>query len=91
MVIADADVGATGALISEHAHLDLTDGIIHTTGSMPENPLLAEALENLRPFEGRGGPAPVVAHADDLDQVVDASVASGTLSRKGRHDPPPGR
>jgi hypothetical protein len=81
-----AAVGVTGALISELAqlgHLDLTDGIIRTTGSMPENPQLAQALENLRPFEGKKlGRRRVSLTQTTWTQVVDAMVASGTLGRK---------
>lgn len=81
-----AAVGVTGALITELVqlgHLDLTDGVIRNTGSVPGNPLLAAALESLRPYEAKMlkrrlwplTPTP-------WTQVVDAMVTSGTLGRK---------
>ena len=51
-----AAVGVTGALIIElvrDGHVDLADGRIHLTGTVPTHPQLALTLENLRPHEGR--------------------------------------
>src|SRR5436190_930442 len=49
-------VGVTGALISELAlqgHVDLADGRVRLTGTRPEQPLLAQVLDNLAPHEGK--------------------------------------
>ena len=80
-------VGVTGALISELAqlgHLDLTDGTIHLTGSTPKSPLLAEALENLRPNEGKKLARRLSSLTQtSWTQVTNAMVAEGALGREG--------
>jgi hypothetical protein len=79
-------VGVTGALITELAqegHVELTDGVIHLTGTRPTHPLLAGALDHLAPFEGKKlkGKLASVKKAG-WSQVVDAMVASGALGRE---------
>lgn len=81
-----AAIGVTGALITELAqdgHVDLTDGRIRLTGSRPAVPLLAQALENLAPHEGKKLKSRLgsIKHAG-WAEVVDAMVAEGVLGRK---------
>lgn len=81
-----AAVGVTGALITELAqdgHVDLTDGRIRLTGSVPTHPLLVQTLENLRPHEGKKlkSRLPAVKHSG-WAEVVDAMVAAGVIGRE---------
>ena len=81
-----AAIGVTGALVAELAldgHLDLTDGRIRLTGTRPADPLLAQALDNVAPHEGRKLKSRLgsIKHAG-WSEVVDAMVASGTLGRE---------
>ena len=81
-----AAVGVTGALVAELAidgHLDLTDGRIRLTGTRPADPLLAQALDNVAPHEGKRLKSRLgsIKHAG-WSEVVDAMVASGTLGRE---------
>lgn len=81
-----AAVGVTGALITELAqdgHVDLTDGRIRLTGSVPTHPLLVQTLENLRPHEGKKlkSRLPAVKHSG-WTEVVDAMVAAGVIGRE---------
>lgn len=81
-----AAVGVTGALVTElvqQGHLDLTDGRVHLTGSRPTHPLLAQALDNLAPHEGKKLRAKLAAvkHAG-WKEVVDAMVADGVIGRE---------
>ena len=48
--------GVTGALVAELAlagHVDLSDGRIRLTGTRPDHPLLARALDNLAPHKDK--------------------------------------
>ena len=79
-------VGVTGALITELAqdgHVDLADGRIRLTGSRPTHPLLAQALDNLAPHEGRKLKSRLasVKHAG-WNEVVDAMIEGGVIGRE---------
>jgi hypothetical protein len=79
-------VGVTGALVTELAlegHLDLAGGRIHLTGTQPSNPLLARALENIEPHEGRKLKSRFssIEHAG-WSEVVDAMVDAGVIGRE---------
>jgi hypothetical protein len=79
-------VGVTGALVAElvqDGNLDLTDGRIHLTGSMPTHPLLAQTLASLAPHEGKKLKSRLssVKHAG-WREVVDGMVAAGVLGRE---------
>jgi hypothetical protein len=81
-------VGVTGALITElvhDGHVDLGDGRIRPTGSTPAHPLLAQALANLAPHEGKKLKSCLayVKHAG-WSEVVDHMVAEGVLGREQR-------
>ncbi len=81
-----ASVGVTGALITELAsegHIDLADGRIHLTGTVPTNPLLAQTLDNLRPHEGKKlkSRLSAVKHSG-WPEVVDAMVDTGMIGRE---------
>jgi hypothetical protein len=82
----NAAVGVTGALVTELAldgHLDLADGRIRLTGTRPTDPLLAQALDNVAPHEGKRLKSRLgsVKHAG-WSEVVDAMVAAGILGRE---------
>lgn len=79
------EVGVTGALISQLAlqgHVDLAGGRVHLTGSRPEHPLLAQALDNLAPIEGKKlkNRLSSVKHAG-WSEVVDGMVDAGVIGR----------
>jgi hypothetical protein len=79
-------VGVTGALVSELAldgHLDLADGRIRVTGTAPAHPLLAQALDNVRPHEGKKLKSRLgaIKHSG-WPEVVDGMVDAGTLGRE---------
>lgn len=79
-------VGVTGALITELAqdgHVDLADGRIRLTGSQPTHPLLAQALDNLAPHEGKKLKSRLgsVRHAG-WNEVVDGMIAAGVIGRE---------
>jgi len=81
-----AAVGVTGALVTQLAqegHVDLADGRIRLTGTKPTPPLLAQALENLAPYEGKKLKSRLgsVKHAG-WSEVVDAMVDAGILGRE---------
>jgi hypothetical protein len=81
-----AAVGVQGALVTELAqqgHLELGDGRIRLTGTRPDHPLLAQALDNLAPHEGKKLKSRLssVKHAG-WNEVVDAMVADGVLGRQ---------
>lgn len=81
-----AALGVTGALIADlvmEGHVDLADGRIRLTGTIPTNPLLAQTLENLRPHDGKklSSRFPAVKHSG-WPEVVDAMVAAGVLGRE---------
>jgi len=83
-----AAVGVTGALVTElvqDGHVDLAGGRIHVTGTRPAQPLLAQALDNLAPHEGKKLKSRLgaVKHAG-WNEVVDAMVAEGVLGRVKR-------
>lgn len=81
-----AAVGVTGALVAElvlDGHLDVADGRIHPTGTRPEHPMLAQALENVARHEGKK----LKSRFDDIEhsgwsEVVDGMVESGVLGRE---------
>ena len=79
-------VAVTGALVSElvlDGHLDLTDGRIHRTGTVPTDPLLAQALDNMGPIDGQRLKHRVdrIRHAG-WNEVVDGLVDKGVIDRK---------
>ena len=79
-------VGVTGALVAElvlDGHVEVGDGRIHLTGSRPAHPMLAQALDNLAPHEGKKLTSRLgsVKHAG-WKEVVDAMVDTGTLGRE---------
>ena len=79
-------VGVQGALVTElvqQGHVDLRDGRIRLTGTRPGHPLLARALDNLAPHEGKKLKSRLssVKHAG-WGEVVDAMVADGVLGRE---------
>lgn len=79
-------VGVTGALVTElvqQGHVDLADGRVHLTGSRPTHPLLAQALDNLVPHEGKKLKSRLgaVKHSG-WKEVVDGMVAAGALGRE---------
>ena len=81
-----AAVGVQGALVTElvqEGHVDLAGGRIRLTGTRPEHPLLAQALDNLAPHEGKKLKRRLssVKHAG-WSEVVDAMVAEGMLGRE---------
>jgi hypothetical protein len=83
---AAAAVGVTGALVTElvqDGHVELADGRIRLTGTKPTHPLLAQALENLAPHEGKKLKSRLssVKHAG-WSEVVNAMVADGVLGRE---------
>lgn len=80
-----AAVGVTGALVTELAqqgHVDFAGGRVHLTGTRPTHPILAQALDNLAPHEGKKLKARLAAvkHAG-WKEVVDAMIAEGVLGR----------
>lgn len=82
----NAAVGVTGALVTELAldgYLDLTDGRIRLTGTRPSDPLLAQALDNVAPHEGKRLKSRLgaIKHAG-WSEVVDAMVEAGILGRE---------
>ncbi|MEO6715018.1 MAG: GPP34 family phosphoprotein [Mycobacteriales bacterium] len=83
---AAAAVGVTAALVTELAqqgHVDLTDGRITLTGSRPEHPLLAQALDNLAPHEGKKLKSRLgaVRHSG-WREVVDGMIDAGIVGRE---------
>lgn len=82
----NAAIGVTGALIAELArdgHVDLADGRLRLTGTIPPHPLLAQTLENLRPHEGKKlkSRLTTIKHAG-WSEVVDAMVDTGVVGRE---------
>jgi hypothetical protein len=79
-------VGVTGALVTEliqARHLRLDDGRINLTGTTPSHPLLAQVLENLKPYEGKELKRKLAAvKHSGWSEVVDAMVAEGVLGRE---------
>jgi hypothetical protein len=78
--------GVTGALLSELAldgHLDLSDGRIRLTGSRPTHPLLAQALDNTAPHEGKKLKSRLanIKHSG-WTEVVDGMVEADVLGRE---------
>ena len=82
----NAALGVTGALIAELArdgHVDLAEGRIRLTGTIPTDPLLAQTLENLRPHEGKKLKSRLTAiKHSGWSEVVDAMVIAGVLGRE---------
>ena len=81
-----AAVGVTGALVTELAqagHLDLDDGRIRLTGTWPTHPLLAQALENIGPHDGKKLKSKLasIKHAG-WSEVVDSMVDNGVIGRE---------
>jgi hypothetical protein len=81
-----AAVGVTGALITElsqQGHLDLSDGRIHLTGTTPTHPLLLQALDNVRKYEGKTLKRRLssIKHSG-WSEVVDLMIHEGKLGRK---------
>ena len=81
-----AALGVTGALITELArdgHVDLAEGRIRLTGTIPTHPLLFQTLENLRPHEGKPLKSRLAAvKHSGWAEVVDAMVAAGVIGRE---------
>lgn len=82
----NAAVGVTGALVTQlvqEGHLALDDGRIRLTGSRPSHPMLAQAVDNLAPHDGKKlkGKLSSVKHAG-WKEVVDGMVAAGVLGRE---------
>lgn len=85
---AAAAVAVTGALVTEltlDGHVDLSDGRIRLTGSRPEHPMLARALDNLAPHDGKKLKSRfgTIRHAG-WREVVDGMVAAGVIGREKR-------
>jgi hypothetical protein len=81
-----AAIGVTGALVTElvlDGHVDLADGRIHPAETRPEHPLLAQALDNLRPHAGKKLTSRLgsIKHAG-WSEVVDGMIAAGVLGRQ---------
>lgn len=81
-----AAVGVTGALITElvqSGHLAVDDGRIHLTGTRPDHPLLAQALDNVAPHEGKKLKSRLgsIKHAG-WREVVDTMVDAGVIGRE---------
>jgi hypothetical protein len=79
-------VGVTGALITElieGGHLELNDGRIHLTGTLPPHPLLRQVLDNVAPHEGKQLKARLaqVKHSG-WREVVDLMIEEGALGRE---------
>jgi len=80
-----AAAGATGALVAElvhHGHLTLDDGRIRLTGTRPQHPLLVQALEGVKPYQGRKLKTKLgsIKHAG-WTEVVESMIDAGVLSR----------
>lgn len=80
-----AAVGVTGALVVElvqDGHLTLNDGRIHLTGTKPQHPLLVQALEGVKPYEGKKLKTKLgsIKHAG-WSEVVESMIHAGVLSR----------
>ncbi len=80
-----AAVGVTGALVAElvhDGHLTLDEGRIHLTGTNPTHRLLVQALEGVKPYEGKKLKATLgsIKHAG-WSEVVDFMIDAGVLSR----------
>lgn len=80
-----AAVGVTGALVAElvhQGHLTVDDGRIDVTGTNPQHPLLIQALEGVKPHEGKKLKTTLgsIKHAG-WSEVVDSMVDAGVLSR----------
>lgn len=81
-----AAVGVTGALVAELAyggHLILDAGRIHLTGTAPVHPLLAQALDGVKPYEGKK----LKSHLGSFrhagwNEVVDSMIDAGALGRE---------
>lgn len=77
--------GVTGALVAELAlagHIDLGDGRIRLTGSRPDHPVLAQALDNLSPHAGKKLKSRLGAvKRAGWSEVVDGMIADGALGR----------
>ena len=67
----------------QQGHLALDDGRIRLTGTRPEHPLLAQALDNVAPFEGKKLKSQLgsVKHSG-WGEVVDMMVEGGALGRE---------
>lgn len=78
--------GVTGALVAELAlaeHVNLGDGRIRLTGTRPHHPLLAQALDNLAPHEGKKLKSRLgaVKHAG-WSEVVESMIANGAIGHE---------
>ena len=69
--------------LAHDGHIDLTDGRVRLTGTVPTNPLLAQTLENLRAHEGKKlkNRLSAVKHSG-WPEVVDAMVDAGVIGRE---------
>ena len=79
--------GVTGALVAELAfdgHLAIDAGRIRLTGTRPAHPMLAQALENIRPHEGKTLKSRLgsIRHSG-WSEVVDGMVDAGVLGHEG--------
>lgn len=78
-------VGVTGALVAELAidgHLDLTDGRIRPTGTRPEHPMLAQALDSTARHSGKKLKSRLgsITRAG-WSEVLDGMIAAGIVGR----------
>lgn len=81
-----AEIGVTGALLIElvlQGHVTLDGGRIGLTGTRPDHPMLAKALDNTEPHEGKKlkNRLGSITHAG-WSEVVDAMVADGVVGRE---------
>ena len=79
-------IGVTGALVAELAldgHLDLDDGRIRLTGTRPTDPMLAQALDNVEPHQGKKLKSRLAAiKHSGWTEVVDGLIERGVVGRE---------